>query len=358
MIECRVADLERVHWFLREQCNLKRCAYCFGPFPENNVSPDRDIQLAKVLVDNGVKEVILGGGEPTLAKNLEEVMGTLKKGGVYISLHTNGLTLSDDNLDKWTGLVDDIALPIDAVNWSIQGQLREERFLGVFDNLMGWARKINTHRIGVGWHTVFTSVNEKEIPQIHKLIGKEEFKYWRIYEYNSDLARQAWLTMKGLGDEERIEGFTRAMALEKLGTSEKGGTDCLLADFLRMEEKMKGLGDNRIRFVARVDSRNEPYAFLNNSGKVDYYAWYSCNKRRGLGNVFDDGFAKIGEKWGKIKEMEEFDEDDWVDAGLSMPLWARLEDGSYWTEEVEEVKPKYIPEVERLADLWQERNSL
>lgn len=352
-----MTNLERAHWFLREECNLDRCAYCFGPLPKDEVSPEKDLQLSRVLVENDVKEVILGGGEPTLAKNLDEVMRILKEGGIYISLHTNGLRLSDEKLDRWVGLVDDIALPIDAVDREIQKQLRPgEGFMRVFDNLMGWANKINRRGIEVGWHTVFTVVNSDEIPKVHQLIGEQNFKYWRIYEYNSDLARQAWLTMKGLGEEEKIKGFRRAMALEKPGTPEKGGTDCLLADFLRMEERMAGFNDERIQFVARVDSRKEPYAFLNNSGQVNFYAWYSGTRRRRLGDVLKNGFGEIGQRWQRIRDMDEYDEDEWIEAGLDMPLWARLDDGSYWIEEVERVSPEYIPEVERLANLWLERN--
>jgi len=351
-----MANLERVHWFLRNQCNLERCGYCFGPLQEDKASPKRDIQLAKVLVESGVKEVILGGGEPTLAKNLEEVMGILKDGSIYISLHTNGLLLRDKKLDRWKGLVDNIALPIDAVDRNVQKHLRGKGFMKVFDNLMEWVNKINTREIEVGWHTVFTAINEDETPRIYQLIREQPFKYWRIYEYNGDLARQAWLIMKGVSDKEKIKGFLKTRALEKLGTPEKGGTDCLLADFLRMEEKMKKLGDKRIRFVARIDSE-EPYAFLENSGQVTYYAWYSDTKRRRLGNIFEDGFCKIGERWRKIREMEEFDEGDFIETELlSGPLWARLYDGSYWAEEIEEVLPEYRPEVERLANLWEERN--
>jgi len=352
-----MANLERVHWFLREQCNQKKCAYCFGPLPEGEVSPDRDVQLARILVDGGVKEVILGGGEPTLADNLEEVWGILKDGGVYVSLHTNGLLLTEERLERWAGLVDDIALPVDAVNRDIQRQLRGEGFMRVFDNLMRWADKINARGIKVGWHTVFTAVNRNEIPKVYKLIKGQEFKYWRIYEYNDDLARQAWLEMKGLSDEEKIEGFLKARALEKSGTPEKGGTDCLLADFLRMEEEMKRLGDSRVQFVARLDDRKETYAFLENSGQINFYAWYSYTERKRLGNVLVDGLPEVGERWRKINEMEEFDEDDWLETGNSMPLWARLDEGAYFQEEMDEVLPKNMPEVERLANLWLERNA-
>ena len=148
----------------------------------------------------------------------------------------------------------------------------------------------------------------------------------------------------------------KSQSLEKLGTAKKGGTDCLLADFLSIEEEMGKLMDSRVTFVARLDSRKEPYSFLTNDGRVDYYAWYSDKRRKTLGNVQSDGFMKVAGRWQKVREHDEFDEDDWLETTSMTPLWARLDDGIYFTEEVEEVLPKYIPEMVRLADLWQERN--
>lgn len=350
-----MSGFERMHWFLREDCNLKRCAYCFGPVARDKVSPERDTQLARVLVENGVKEVVLGGGEPTLAENLEEVMGILKRGGVYVSLHTNGLLLTDERLDRWKGLVDDIALPVDAIDRNIQRQLRGKGFMRVFDNLMEWADRINTRGIDVGWHTVFTAANSGEIPAIYPMINEQQFKYWRIYEYNDDLARHAWLTMEGASEEEKIEGFLKAKVLEKTGTLEKGGTDCLLADFLRMEGRMAMFGDDRIQFVAKVDNKKEPYAFLNNNGRVDFYAWYSGTRRKTLGDLSKNEFGEIRQRWKRVREMEEYDEAEWVETDLSMPLWARLHNGSYLIEEVEGILPEHVAEAERLAALWQKR---
>ncbi len=349
-------ELERVHWYLREECNLKRCAYCFGPLSEGKANPDKDTELAKLLAQSHIKEVILGGGEPLLANNLESVLQILKSGNIRVSLHTNGLLLSEEKLNRWQGLIDDIALPIDAVDERIQKKLRGEGFKETFNGIMCLADQITSRGIELGWHTVFTAVNREEIPKIYKQINKQEFGDWRIYEYNFELARQAWLKADWLRDEERIKGYLRSESLVKLGTSEKGGTDSLLADFLRMEEGMMKGGDPRITFVARLDGRMDPYAFLTNNGQVNYYTWYSDSQRRPLGNVFAEGFAKISGIWKKIKDEEEFNEEDWLEVTSSTPLWVRLEDGAYFVEEYDDLTPKYRNEVERLADLWKRRN--
>lgn len=351
-----MSGLERVHWFIKEECNLKRCAYCFGPLTEGKVDPDIDVELASKLVQSHVKEVILGGGEPLLAGNLESVLQILKSGNIHISLHTNGILLSEEKLDRWKGLIDNIALPLDAADKEIQKKLRGSGFMKTFDNIMCLADQITARGIGLGWHTVFTRINRNEIPKIYELISKQNFSNWRIYEYNFELARQVWLKATWLSDEDRIKGYLRSESLIKLGTSIKGGTDSLLADFLRMEEEMMESDDSRIMFVARLDNRKDPYAFLMNNGQVDYYAWYTDSKRKPLGNIFEDGFAKISGDWKNIKDGCKFDEDDWLQVTSEAPLWARLEDGSYFSEEYDELTPKYRNEVERLAKLWEKRN--
>jgi MoaA/NifB/PqqE/SkfB family radical SAM enzyme len=349
---------EQMHWYLREECNLEWCAYCFGVRSEISATPERDVELAKSLVAGKVKKTVLGGGEPTLAGNLDEVLRILKDGGVYTSLHTNGLLLSDKRLEQLHGLVDEIALPIDTTDQEVQMQLRGQRFAPVFKRLETLAGKINDYGIKLGWHTVFTAINEQGIPQVYDFIKQHDFDYLRIYEYNDELARQAWITMKGVSDETKVNGFLRAQALEKPGTIEKGGTDSLLADFLRMEEQMKAAGDPRVCFVARLDETKAPYAFLRNTGEVDYYTWCSFNKRRKLGNLFKDGMAKIDRKWRTLRDGGDLGQEieDWLESTSALPLWARLYEGNYWTEEVEDVLPEYLPEVERLANLWLARN--
>jgi organic radical activating enzyme len=71
--------IEQAHWFRSERCNLDRCAYCFGPVATREVvCKESDIDIAKELVRNKVRMVVLGGGEPTLARNQLEVLEILK----------------------------------------------------------------------------------------------------------------------------------------------------------------------------------------------------------------------------------------------------------------------------------------
>lgn len=98
---------QRRHSYLRisltERCNL-RCMYCM---PEEGVSltPKESLltapeveRIAKIFVQEGVNKIRLTGGEPTIRKDLPEViagLSSLQKYGLkQIGMTTNGLTLS------------------------------------------------------------------------------------------------------------------------------------------------------------------------------------------------------------------------------------------------------------------------
>lgn len=95
----------RHHTYLRisltERCNL-RCQYCM---PEEGVPltpgdqllrTDEIVRLAKHFVRNGVRKIRLTGGEPTLRKDLLDIVGALSKleGLEQVSMTSNGVTLS------------------------------------------------------------------------------------------------------------------------------------------------------------------------------------------------------------------------------------------------------------------------
>jgi len=73
----------RNHTYLRisltERCNL-RCQYCMPAEgvtltpKEELLTTDEIIQIAKLFVENGVTKIRFTGGEPTVRKDLDEVI--------------------------------------------------------------------------------------------------------------------------------------------------------------------------------------------------------------------------------------------------------------------------------------------
>ncbi|MBU1199462.1 MAG: radical SAM protein [Nanoarchaeota archaeon] len=349
-----------VHWFVTDKCNID-CIYCFKPILDSSEVLSRIEELTQILVSNHVKKVIIGGGEPLIVKGLEKVLEQLKQENVYVSLHTNGLGLDDNRIAQLSGLVDDIALPIDSVNESIQKHLRGEKFLAVFDNFSGLVDKIQAQGIKIGYHTVFTAINYQEVPEIYDFISQKPFDYWRIYEFNFELPFQNFLLKynEKKATPKIIEKYEQLTRLAGKGSPEKGYTDTLFANFILMEEQMKKNNDKRIQFVGIRDFSKPVYVFLDNSGDIRFYSWFSDRARRVIGNILTEGFSVVRSK---LEEQAEkgwtYDgkgEDEFINAKCNRELWARYYEGAFDIEEIEMIQPEYLDKFYHLVDLFNKR---
>ncbi|TGZ51093.1 molybdenum cofactor biosynthesis protein 1 isoform X1 [Temnothorax longispinosus] len=134
----------RKHTYLRisltERCNL-RCTYCMPAEgvkltkKEGILKTEEIIQIADLFVKEGVRKIRLTGGEPTVRKDIIDIVGQLKqlRDLEQVAITTNGLTLTRQ-------------LPalqragLDALNISLD-TFKEERF-ELFTRRKGWARVV------------------------------------------------------------------------------------------------------------------------------------------------------------------------------------------------------------------------
>jgi len=73
------------------RCNIK-CRFCYFPEEEKpELSADQVVEMCRPLAGN----ITLGGAEPTLRKDLPEIIRRLKEIGKPVVLLTNGIRLSD-----------------------------------------------------------------------------------------------------------------------------------------------------------------------------------------------------------------------------------------------------------------------
>lgn len=82
-------------------CNLK-CPWCDTDVKRRFTVPLDEI--VKEVKGFRAKSVILTGGEPTLVKEMPELVAALKKAGYWIGVETNGTVAAD-----WLGFVDYVA---------------------------------------------------------------------------------------------------------------------------------------------------------------------------------------------------------------------------------------------------------
>jgi len=102
---------------LTHRCPLQ-CPYCSNPLDmdraANELNTEEWIDVFRQAAELGVLQIHLSGGEPTVRRDLEEIVGKCAEFGLYSNLITAGVTLTRERLE---GLA---AVGLDHVQLSIQ----------------------------------------------------------------------------------------------------------------------------------------------------------------------------------------------------------------------------------------------
>lgn len=89
-------------WDIVDECNL-RCLFCSAAAPKTKkefVSSSIALKIADKIIENGIKYVSIRGGEPSLCKELPEVVKTLLWAGIFVEVVTNGKNITQEFFDK------------------------------------------------------------------------------------------------------------------------------------------------------------------------------------------------------------------------------------------------------------------
>lgn len=94
--------IRTAHWSITGRCNY-RCKHCYMSAPDAKMGElDHDTVMGMVqqLIDCGVMEVSLTGGEPLVRKDFLEIVDALLAGGITITtIYSNGKLVTDALLD-------------------------------------------------------------------------------------------------------------------------------------------------------------------------------------------------------------------------------------------------------------------
>ena len=88
-------------WDITNTCNL-HCVFCSASALNNGgiVDSPKTIEIAKKIVKNGMKYISIRGGEPTLVKQLPEIIKLFIDNGIFVELVSNGLNINEKLFGK------------------------------------------------------------------------------------------------------------------------------------------------------------------------------------------------------------------------------------------------------------------
>ena len=94
--------IRTAHWSITGHCNY-RCKHCYMSAPDakfGELSHAQIMSIVQQLIDCGVMEVSLTGGEPLVRKDFMEIVDALLAGGIRITtIYSNGKLVTDKLLD-------------------------------------------------------------------------------------------------------------------------------------------------------------------------------------------------------------------------------------------------------------------
>jgi radical S-adenosyl methionine domain-containing protein 2 len=175
-----------INYHLTKSCNM-RCKFCFATFNDLGFvkhDVNQSIRLIESFAKAGFEKLTFAGGEPTLVKELPQLLKVAKQNGLVTTVVTNALKLSQPEIfDGIAANSDWIALSIDSVN--VESNLKSGRALvgrtALTDEYyLDIIEKIKLSSIKLKINTVVSSFNHTE--NLTDFILKAAPDRWKILQ--------------------------------------------------------------------------------------------------------------------------------------------------------------------------------
>jgi len=133
------------------RCNLS-CTFCSPEYYEGRI-PELSTEKMKKVIDNISKSSVIvvsfEGGEPTLRKDIDELLRHAHNGSLYTFMTTNGTLLNEEIISKVSDYLDFLHVSIDEYHWNTH----------LFERL-SWLKEMG---LKVTVQTVVTRYNMKKL---------------------------------------------------------------------------------------------------------------------------------------------------------------------------------------------------
>lgn len=164
-----------VIWNLVRRCNLT-CKHCYSISADKAFAGELATDEVYTVMDDlkafGVPVLILSGGEPLLRPDIFDISHRAKAMGFYVGLSTNGTLIDESNIEAIAAVgYDYVGISIDGIGATHD---RFRRMEGAFDKAMHGLRLCHARGIKVGLRFTLTQDNAAELPEILKLMQREE----------------------------------------------------------------------------------------------------------------------------------------------------------------------------------------
>ncbi|MFQ5636709.1 MAG: radical SAM/SPASM domain-containing protein [bacterium] len=292
----------KAEWEVIHQCNAscQTCLHWQGKPDSNILSTTEGKTLIKQMAESGLLNLSFTGGEPLLRKDLVELIDYAKELGLFTSLMTNGLLITERRARQLLDVnLDTLYLSIDAADPALNDELRG--LSGYFDLAMTAIDNLKSMRRNAAPKIILkTTISNKNVTQLIPLAqlaatkGVEGFSFQlaQIIENASFVFDDALL----------LNYENQKILIEQMNTLTKDYKQVLtgsseyyevLCDFLKRPESL-----NRYRPVTGFS-----YVQIDSWGNI----FTSPAKVNRLGNIREKDFEEIwyGQAANKLRVQDQ-----------------------------------------------------
>lgn len=150
------------------RCNLK-CKFC--SLWKKSISPELSLGKIKSLVDDasriGIPYIAMGGGEPLLRKDLEDIAEYIQSKGMLVNLSTNATLIDEKRAQRLVNSFDAIRVSVHGIKDThdkvTDKTLSFQKMEGGLNHLL----KFKKRRAKIGLRFIINKENFKEMKKVH-----------------------------------------------------------------------------------------------------------------------------------------------------------------------------------------------
>lgn len=169
-----------INWMISGKCNMP-CKFCYGRF-DSYIMPKNDkLSILNQVIKYKIPKLTLTGGEPLLDVDIRDILKTAHASNIFTSLHTNGLLLDENLINKIKNYVGRISLSLDGSSNEMNLIMRGE--INYLSRITGIIKTLKRENISFSIRTVASRKNLGDIQKMAALIVDFNPVVWLITEF-------------------------------------------------------------------------------------------------------------------------------------------------------------------------------
>ena len=167
-------------WETTLKCNMN-CMHCgsrAGKARENELTIEECLNIAQQLIDMGLEQITLIGGEIFLKEDWDKISRKFVDNGVKVNIITNGFNLNDEQFRqiKDSGICQ--------VYFSVDGLEKTHNTIrrnpASFEHVLKAMKRLREENMPIGVITTVTDLNIDELEDMYKLFIDNKVASWQI----------------------------------------------------------------------------------------------------------------------------------------------------------------------------------